>query len=70
MITETTIHGRNVARGTEVSIRGRGRMRFHYLTPCDHGGCYTFIDKNHQFATFHLEMVKTVHYKNKLRGGR
>lgn len=63
----TMINGRHVERGTEVSIRSRGRMRFLYETACDHGGCLTFYDKDHKFVTVHRDMVRTVHWKKKLR---
>lgn len=66
--TELQVHGRNVAPGTELSIKGeRGRFRFvkHVTTATTE-----WIDVwggpkgREQMRSFRPEQVKTVHYKN------
>lgn len=63
-----TIHGRKVEPGTELSIVGEGRMRFHsFVKNLDTGTEWVdCIDKKKQFRSFHVDRVKRVHYKNKL----
>lgn len=69
VITELQVHGRKVAPGTELSIKGqRGRFRFvKFVTTAT----TEWIDvwggpKGHeQMRSFRPDRIKTVHYVNK-----
>lgn len=63
-------NGRIVERGTELSIAGRGRMKFlEHVTNMDSGAEWVdCVDKNKSIRSFRPEQVKRVHYKNKMRG--
>jgi hypothetical protein len=69
----TKINGRNVEKGTELSIQGeRGRFKFlrHVYNPwidvewIDVVGGRKGVS---EWRSFHLTRVKRVHWKNKLR---
>lgn len=70
---EWTTHGRNLIKGTEVSIRGeRGRFQFvrHVYNPKNEKEWVDVIGGptgTKQFRSFHPERIKTVHWKNKIR---
>lgn len=62
------IHGRNVEKGTELSIDGvRGRMRFlAYVTNTETGVSWLdCVDRDKHFRSFYVDRVKRVHYKKK-----
>ena len=63
-------NGRFVERGTEISIVGRGRMKFlEHVVNTDSGAeGIDCVDKNNSIRSFRPEQVKRVHYKNKMRG--
>ena len=63
-------NGRAVERGTEVTIVGKGRMKFlEHIVNTESGLEWVdCVDKNKSIRSFRTEQVKTVHYKNKLRG--
>ena len=65
---EISIHGRNVSRGTELSIKGQ-RGRFKFIKHVVNGDIewIDVIDKFRAFRSFRTEEVKRVHYKNKIR---
>jgi len=62
-------NGRLVERGTELSIVGRGRMKFlEHVVNMDSGAEWVdCVDKNKSIRSFRPEQVKRVHYKKKLR---
>jgi hypothetical protein len=65
---EMTIHGRNVVRGTELSISGeRGRFRFIKYVINGDIEWIDVVDKFRAIRSFRPESVKRVHYKNKIR---
>lgn len=72
--TEISIHGRNVGRDTELSIKGE-RGRFRFLRQITNGD-KVWIDVvggsngHKQMRSFYLDKVRRVHYKNKTREGR
>jgi len=74
IINDTTIiHGRNVEKGTELSIQGE-RGRFHFLRHVYNPELdVEWIDliggKNgvREFRSFRPERVKRVHWKRKMR---
>ena len=63
-------NGRTVDRGTEISIAGKGRMKFleHVVNNASGAEWVDCVDKNRSIRSFRPEQVKRVHYKNKLRG--
>lgn len=68
---EIQIHGRNVSKGTELSIKGEsGRFRFikHIKTESKEWVDVIGGKRGYQsFRSFDISRVKTVHYKNKTR---
>ena len=68
--TEWKHNGRAVDRGTEVTIVGKGRMKFlEHVVNIESGVEWVdCVDKNKSIRSFRPEQVKRVHYKNKLRG--
>lgn len=66
--SEMTINGRNVVRGTELSIQGeRGRFRFVKHVVNGDIEWIDVVDKFKAIRSFRPENVKRVHYKNKIR---
>ena len=63
------IHGRHVTPGTELSIRGNGRVRFKSLTTNRRTGAQWIdaIDRYGKWRSFHLSAVTTVHRLTKGR---
>lgn len=66
-IDNITIHGRHVERGTELSIRGNGRMKFLYMVKNGNREWIDLIDRHRKFRSFRIDDVKRVHIKSKLR---
>jgi hypothetical protein len=70
---EWTVHGRKLAKGTEVSIRGeRGRFQFirHVYNPRIDVEWVDVVGgpkEAKQFRSFSPDRIKTVHWKNKIR---
>jgi hypothetical protein len=68
-VYELQIHGRNVAKGTELKISGeRGRFRFIHIikTPTTQWVDVWGGPKGAEaMRSFYLDRVKTIHYKNK-----
>ena len=68
---EIQIHGRNVSKGTELSIKGEsGRFRFIKHVKTENKEWVDVIGgkRGYQsFRSFDISRVKTVHYKNKTR---
>lgn len=73
---EITVHGRKVARGTELSIKGeRGRFIFikHIFNPKTGSEWVDVVGGPSGYKTsrsFHLDKIRRVHYKAKTREGR
>lgn len=73
---EWTANGRNLVKGTEISIKGeRGRFQFikHVYNPKTGGEWVDVVGgpaNIKQFRSFSVDRVKTVHYKNKIRPPR
>jgi hypothetical protein len=68
--TSTQINGRNVERGTELSIKGeRGRFHFYELVEAPSGSWVTVyaVDGGGGARSFSPDRVKTVHIKKKAR---
>jgi hypothetical protein len=70
---EWTIHGRNLVKGTELSIRGeRGRFQFirHVYNPRIDVEWVDVVGGSKgtkQLRSFTPSRIKTVHWKNKIR---
>jgi hypothetical protein len=70
---EWTTHGRNLVKGTELSIRGqRGRFHFirHVYNPKIDVEWVDVIGGSKgekQYRSFNPASIKTVHWKNKIR---
>lgn len=68
---EIQIHGRNVLKGTELSVKGEpGRFRFikHVKTETKEWVDVVGGKKGYKtFRSFDISRIKTVHYKNKTR---
>lgn len=62
-------NGRLVERGTEITVRGHGRMRFLEIVTNTETGAQWIdcVDKNKSIRSFRPDEVKRVHYKNKIR---
>jgi hypothetical protein len=70
ILTEMQINGRNVRKGTELKIRGwAGRYRFIKYVKTEKGVEWVDVwggnKKSECYRSCSLEMVKTVHSKNK-----
>jgi len=67
---ELTVNGRHIEVGTELTIKGHGRFKFLALVTNTETGAQ-WVDlacpKTRQVRSFHIEDIKRVHYKHKIR---
>lgn len=60
-----TANGRHIEKGTELTVKGIGRVRFLAYVTTDTTDWVDAVDKNRMIRSFKPADIKRVHYKKK-----